>query len=772
MVRSRLIGWLTAAMIVAVAGPSSAQSLVKGTVTDATTGYTLPGATVEVKGTTRGVVTNLDGRFELAVPGFPSRIRIRYIGYKSLEVPLDSAPTDPLAIALKPDVVELGEVVVTDENVAEGIMRRAIARKSAWQDSAGTTYAEAYSRFILMREFEAVRVEETISALWWKNGAGTREVVRARRIRPSRQEEFRFASPLPIPDLYDDSIDLFGTRFIGPLHPDSPDVYRFSLFGRRVQDGRVVFDIAFVPQSVTSAAFTGHVAVEDSTFDVLLIAVRPAVDRVGPPPIVERVVSIEERYAHASGVMRPIGFRAEGHVRFGMSGASYPTARFRQVAGFAGHAIRVPAPDSLFRSELVRRDAPDLGASGWLFDWNPGWVPPTEEEAVALGRVATAPPLSSVFRPEGLLRNYLAVSVVENGDANGKPEDRPVRLLRPWVWYNRVDGWQVGMQPELPVGNAWAVKPRLGYAEARNGVPWGLEVERRGPGGFVGAVGADEFTDVVGPDLRHSRFMAGLAAYGGWTDWYDYYGRRRGYTRAGWGSDIGRADLTVSVERHRSVARKDFYEGWLRRNDQRDNPPIDDGNLSGLTLDLATGDARLPGYHGAAYAGSSIRVSRKGILGSDFTFIRWSGAVSFRIPTFRPRRQRPASFRLDLYFGQSDDMTPLQLEGFLQNPVGPLAPGAGFRVSQARLPLVRQWVAMFWKHDFGTLLGELTGLGEGAPAFGLFGGHAFSADDVSGGHHELGLYLSGVLGYPIRMNVGSSLERFRIGFTLSVAIAD
>ena len=40
-------------------------SKISGYVTDAQSGETLPGATIKLKGTTTGVVTNLDGYYEL-----------------------------------------------------------------------------------------------------------------------------------------------------------------------------------------------------------------------------------------------------------------------------------------------------------------------------------------------------------------------------------------------------------------------------------------------------------------------------------------------------------------------------------------------------------------------------------------------------------------------------------------------------------------------------------------------------------------------------------
>lgn len=62
----------------------SAQDLVvKGIVLDKNNGEPLIGATVLVKGTTIGVVTDLDGNFSLKVPAKDVQLSISYIGFKS-----------------------------------------------------------------------------------------------------------------------------------------------------------------------------------------------------------------------------------------------------------------------------------------------------------------------------------------------------------------------------------------------------------------------------------------------------------------------------------------------------------------------------------------------------------------------------------------------------------------------------------------------------------------------------------------------------------------
>lgn len=87
---------------------------ITGIVKDAT-GMEVIGANVVVKGTTNGVITDLDGKFSIdAAPG--AVIEISYIGYMSQEIPV-TAQTSDLQITLKEDSQSLDEVVVVGYGV-------------------------------------------------------------------------------------------------------------------------------------------------------------------------------------------------------------------------------------------------------------------------------------------------------------------------------------------------------------------------------------------------------------------------------------------------------------------------------------------------------------------------------------------------------------------------------------------------------------------------------------------------------------------------------
>ncbi|WP_294455191.1 TonB-dependent receptor [uncultured Bacteroides sp.] len=94
--------------LVAVTG-AVAQSLVRGKVID-DTGLEVIGASILVKGTTQGTITDMDGMFSLSVPDKNAVLQVSYIGYQTLEVKVDI--TKPMSIVLKEDSEMLEEVVV------------------------------------------------------------------------------------------------------------------------------------------------------------------------------------------------------------------------------------------------------------------------------------------------------------------------------------------------------------------------------------------------------------------------------------------------------------------------------------------------------------------------------------------------------------------------------------------------------------------------------------------------------------------------------------
>lgn len=85
-------------------------STMTGTIVDSKTKEALIGATVQIKGTTNGAVTDIEGKFTLKTGQIlPYTLVINYVGYKPQEV---IAVTNKVSIELVESASQLGEIVV------------------------------------------------------------------------------------------------------------------------------------------------------------------------------------------------------------------------------------------------------------------------------------------------------------------------------------------------------------------------------------------------------------------------------------------------------------------------------------------------------------------------------------------------------------------------------------------------------------------------------------------------------------------------------------
>ena len=91
--------------------PVLQQNIVTGTVTDASTGNPMPGVNIVLKGTTLGALTDVNGRYTLAVPEPQSAILVfSFIGFGSKEVPVTGKSI--IDTTLEGIITGLEEVVV------------------------------------------------------------------------------------------------------------------------------------------------------------------------------------------------------------------------------------------------------------------------------------------------------------------------------------------------------------------------------------------------------------------------------------------------------------------------------------------------------------------------------------------------------------------------------------------------------------------------------------------------------------------------------------
>lgn len=94
----------------AIIGVNAQSRTITGTVLDATLGDPVPGATVLVKGTTRGAATDLDGKFTLQLQAGDQVLVVSFVGYLTQEVEIGNQSN--VTINLQEDIKSLQEAVV------------------------------------------------------------------------------------------------------------------------------------------------------------------------------------------------------------------------------------------------------------------------------------------------------------------------------------------------------------------------------------------------------------------------------------------------------------------------------------------------------------------------------------------------------------------------------------------------------------------------------------------------------------------------------------
>jgi len=94
-----------------------AKEQVRGTVTDANTGETLPGVNILVKGTTTGTATDGSGHYELNISSLQDTLRFSFIGYQSRLIPINGR--HHIDIALTPQALTGEELVVVGYGTQE-----------------------------------------------------------------------------------------------------------------------------------------------------------------------------------------------------------------------------------------------------------------------------------------------------------------------------------------------------------------------------------------------------------------------------------------------------------------------------------------------------------------------------------------------------------------------------------------------------------------------------------------------------------------------------
>lgn len=109
--------WIPLFGLLLIMSPAWAQTVITGTVADATSGESLAGATVQLKGTNAGATTDARGQYRISLPGNAAAptLVFSFIGYQPLEQPVGNRSVVEVKLTASDNA--LSEVVVVGYGV-------------------------------------------------------------------------------------------------------------------------------------------------------------------------------------------------------------------------------------------------------------------------------------------------------------------------------------------------------------------------------------------------------------------------------------------------------------------------------------------------------------------------------------------------------------------------------------------------------------------------------------------------------------------------------
>ncbi|HTO93534.1 MAG TPA: DUF5686 family protein, partial [Bacteroidota bacterium] len=432
----------------------AAGATVRGSVRDAATGERLAAANVRLLGTSRGTITNAAGEYLLPVDTGACRLLFTMLGYAPDTVTLHVAGDERRDVRMRPAAIILPEVVVTPEDPAIGIIRRAIDNKQQWIDRLRSYSMKAFTRQTVFRDTAVAAINESYTRGYWRRGDTLRETVTQRRQTANVPEAFNFASVGRILNFMDDEINFLGYRFIGPTARNALDYYDYRLMRTRSSAGSDIYEIRMIPRTRMAPLFEGTVMIAGGSYALVGVDVRP--NAAFQIPLVRNVsVRYRQQFGlYESSYWMPSDIRIEAAFKISIVGISFPRVGLTQTSVISDYDINPELPDSIFGRP---RYTVDSGAV--KFDstfWAQNTVLPLDSAETRAYRILDSTQTLDVqFRPGGAL-----VTVGGSSGALG------AILSSIDFTFNRVEGLHAGALVDVD-----SVTERL---SVRGGLAYGL----------------------------------------------------------------------------------------------------------------------------------------------------------------------------------------------------------------------------------------------------------------------------------------------------------
>ena len=294
-------------------------SQIRGKITDAKN-QPLPFVNVYIENTYKGTTTNDAGNYELNVTEIKNyNLVFQYLGYKTIKKSIEVKELPyTMNITLEEENVSLDEVVInSEENPANIIMRKTIAKRKENLEKIKSYYSDFYSRGLIKiedapekflgQEVEIDGLDSTRSGIIYLSET----ISKLQFLRPDKLKEKIIASKVSGDDngfsfnnaqdvnynFYNNTIP-FGNQIISPIANNAFGYYRYKLDGVFYDDrGNIINKIIVTPKRENDPIFSGTIyIVEDQwTIYALELDITGAQARI---PVVD-TITLKQNFSYS-----------------------------------------------------------------------------------------------------------------------------------------------------------------------------------------------------------------------------------------------------------------------------------------------------------------------------------------------------------------------------------------------------------------------------------------------------------------------------------------
>jgi hypothetical protein len=598
---------------------------------------------------------------------------------------------------MRPSDIVLPEIVVTSEDPAIGIIRRAIANKQRWIDRLRSYEMQAFTRQTIYRDTAVAAINESYTKGYWQKGDTLREIVTQRRQTANVPPAFNFASVGRILNFAEDKISFVGYTFVGPTALDALDYYDYKLLRTRSAGGNDVYEIRMIPRTLTVPLFEGTVNIAGGSYALVGVDVQP--NAAFQIPFTKQV-SLRYRQEfglYESSYWMPADIRIKAAFTVSVLGFSIPRITLTQTSVISDYSINTAIPDSIFRKPrlVVDSSATRLDSSYWAANTV---LPLDSLEQLAYRTLDSTKSLDVQFRPGGAGMTF--------GLGTG-----PVGTIL-WtilsfadVSFNRVEGFHAGARAQFDsVTENLSVSAGLAYGFSDRRGTYNLGVTFY-PGLHRSfGIGAEVYRTVDhAPDRGYfDSFTNSLAMLFGKQDYRDYFGAEggRGFLVLR-PSAIFHSVLTYTLEDEGPLSGRTNFSILYPSRSYRSNPPATAGRLGALRLDLRLGPEPVP-FDFILQNGLDVALehSSPGFTGGDFDFTRLEGILSLSVPTFGQSYLLKPGFRIRASAGEATGSLPPQRLFSVESALDGFAPFGVMRGARPREFTGTGYAALNVEHNF------------------------------------------------------------------------